>query len=132
MNYQIEPLQTEDWPQVRSIYAESISTGVSTFDTKPPNWKDWDSSRLPSCRFVARDGKYIYGWVSLSPASSTWGYVGVADVSVHVGMAGQRQGIGTALLKALFAVSENEKYWTLTAEIIFENRASFRMKNTVL
>ncbi|HCB32226.1 MAG TPA: N-acetyltransferase, partial [Deltaproteobacteria bacterium] len=43
MNYQIEPLQTEDWPQVRSIYAESISTGVSTFDTKPPNWKDWDS-----------------------------------------------------------------------------------------
>ena len=46
MNYQIEPLQTEDWPQVRSIYVESISTGVSTFDTKPPNWKDWDSSRF--------------------------------------------------------------------------------------
>ena len=71
MNYQIEPLQSEDWRQVRSIYEESISTGVSTFDTKPQNWKDWDSSRLPSCRLVARDGKYIYGWVSLSPASST-------------------------------------------------------------
>jgi len=25
------------------------------------------------------------------------------------------------LLKALFAASENEKYWTLTAEIISEN-----------
>ena len=36
----------------------------------------------------------------------------------------QKQGIGTALLKALFAASENEKYWTLTAEIISENRAS--------
>jgi len=132
MNYQIEPLQPEDWPQVRLIYAESIKTGFSTFDTKLPDWEDWDSSRLPSCRFVARDGKYIYGWVSLSPASSTWGYVGVAEVSVHVGMAWQRQGIGTALLKALFAVSENEKYWTLTAEIISENRASVRMKNTVL
>jgi phosphinothricin acetyltransferase len=71
MNYQIEPLQSEDWWQVRSIYEESISTGVSTFDTKPPNWKDWDSSRLPSCRLVARYGKYIYGWASLSPASST-------------------------------------------------------------
>ena len=113
MNYQIEPLQTEDWPQVRSIYAESISTGVST--------------RLPSCRFVARNGKYIYGWVSFSPSSSTWGYVGAADVSVHVGKAGQRQGIGTALLKALFAASENEKYWTLTAEIIFENSASLAL-----
>ena len=127
MNYQIEPLQSEDWPQVRSIYAESIKTGIATFDTKPPNWKDWDSSRLPSCRLVARDGKYIYGWVSLSPASSTWGYVGVAEVSVHVGKAGQRQGIGTALLKALFAASENEKYWTLTAEIISENRASLAL-----
>ena len=71
MNYQIEPLQPEDWPQVRSIYAESISTGISTFETKTPNWKDWDSSRLQSCRLVARDGKYIYGWVSLSSAAST-------------------------------------------------------------
>ena len=43
MNYQIEPLQPEDWPQVRLIYAESIKTGIATFDTKPPNWKDWDS-----------------------------------------------------------------------------------------
>ena len=39
----------------------------------------------------------------------------------------QRQGIGTALLKALFAASENEKYWTLTAEIISENRASLAL-----
>ena len=127
MNYQIEPLQPEDWPQICSIYAESISTGVSTFDTKTPNWKDWNSSRLPSCRFVARDGKYIYGWVSLSPASSTGGNVGVAEVSVHVGKAGQRQGVGTALLQALFAASEKEKYWTLTAEIISENRASLAL-----
>ena len=127
MNYQIEPLQPEDWPQICSIYAESISTGVSTFDTKTPNWKDWNSSRLPSCRFVARDGKYIYGWVSLSPASSTLGNVGVAEVSVHVGKARQRQGVGTALLQALFAASEKEKYWTLTAEIISENRASLAL-----
>jgi len=31
------------------------------------------------------------------------------------------------LLKALFAASENEKYWTLTAEIISENRASLAL-----
>ena len=40
MNYQIEPLLNKDWLQVRSIYAESISTGVASFDTKPPNSKD--------------------------------------------------------------------------------------------
>jgi len=71
MNYQIEPLQPEDWPQVRSIYAESIKTGIATFDTKPPNWKDWDSVRLLSCRFVAREGKKVFGWATLSPAAST-------------------------------------------------------------
>ena len=127
MNYQIEPLQPEDWPQVRSIYTESICTGVSTFDTKSPNWKDWDSGRLSSCRFVARKGKTVFGWASLSPASSTWGYVGVAEVSVHVSQAGQRQGIGITLLKALLASSEKEKYWTLTAEIISENIASLAL-----
>ena len=127
MNYQIEPLQPEDWPQVRSIYAESIKTGFSTFDTKLPDWEDWDSSRLPTCRFVAREGKTVFGWASLSPSSSTWGYVGVAEVSVHVGKAGQRQGVGTALLQALFAASEKEKFWTLTAEIISGNRASLAL-----
>ena len=71
MNYQIEPLQNDDWPQVRSIYSESISTGVSSFDTRPPNWRDWDSSRLSSCRFVARKGEKIFGWATLSPVSST-------------------------------------------------------------
>ena len=127
MNYQIEPLQPEDWPQVRSIYAESIKTGIATFDTKPPNWKDWGSVRLSSCRFVAREGKKVFWWATLSPAASTWGYIGVAEVSVHVVKARQKQGIGTALLKALFAASENEKYWTLTAEIISENRASLAL-----
>ena len=71
MKYQIEPLQPEDWSQVRSIYAESISTGIATFDTKPPNWKDWDSVRLSSCRFVARERKNVFGWATLSPAAST-------------------------------------------------------------
>ena len=71
MNYQIEPLQPEDWSQVRSIYVESIKTGVSTFDTKLPDWKDWNSGRLSTCRFVARKEKKVFGWASLSPASST-------------------------------------------------------------
>ena len=71
MNYQIEPLLKTDWLQVRSIYAESISTGVASFETKPPNWRDWDTSRLSSCRFVAREGKNVFGWATLSPVSST-------------------------------------------------------------
>ena len=71
MNYQIEKLLKKDWLQVRSIYAESISTGIASFDTKPPNWSEWDSSRLSSFRFVARDGNNVFGWATLSPVYST-------------------------------------------------------------
>ena len=71
MIYRIEKFLKKDWLQVRTIYAESISIGVASFDTKPPNWRDWDSSRLSSCRFVARKGEKIFGWATLSPVSST-------------------------------------------------------------
>ena len=74
--------------------------------------------------FVASEGNNVFGWATLSPVSSTWGYVGVAEVSVHVRQEKQRQGIGSALLKVLLAASEKEKYWTITAEIISENIAS--------
>ena len=127
MNYRIEKFLKKDWLQVRSIYAESISTGIASFDTKPPNWSEWDSSRLSSCRFVARDGNNVFGWATLSPVYSTWGYVGVAEVSVHVRYEKQRQGIGSDLLKSLLSASEKEKYWTITAEIISQNLASLSL-----
>ena len=71
MNYQIDSLKFKDWPQIRSIYMESISTGFSTFDVKSPSWKEWDTKRLSSCGFVARKGKTVYGWATLTPSSST-------------------------------------------------------------
>lgn len=71
MNYQIEELKFEDWPKVSSIYEESILTGIATFDTKSPTWRDWDSSRLSTCRFVARERENVFGWATLSHAAST-------------------------------------------------------------
>ena len=127
MNFQIKELKFVDWPQVCSIYEESIRTGISTFDTKSPSWKDWDSSRLSSCRFVARERENVFGWATLSHAASTWSYVGVAEVSVHVRKICKRKGIGTALLTSLITSSEKEGYWTIKAEIISKNIASLNL-----
>lgn len=41
--------------------------------------------------------------------------------------AGQRQGIGSALLSGLFDASEKEEYWTIEAEIIAGNEASLAL-----
>ncbi len=71
MNYQIEIMHPKDWAQLSSIYAESMETGVATFEIKVPSWESWDSSRLPTCRLVARRGTDILGWANLSSASST-------------------------------------------------------------
>ncbi len=71
MEYQIEDMRPNDWTQVSSIYRESIKTGISTFDTTVPSWESWDSSRLSTCRLVARRGTDVLGWATLSPSSST-------------------------------------------------------------
>jgi len=127
MNYQIEELKFEDWPKVSSIYEESILTGIATFDTKSPTWRDWDSSRLSTCRFVARERENVFGWATLSHAASTWGYIGVAEVSVHVSKNFKKKGIGTSLLTSLVTASEKEGYWTIKAEIISENIPSLNL-----
>ena len=71
MSYKILPFRNVDWIQVISIFEESINTGFATFDIKPPNWETWDSGRLSSCRFVAREEKKVLGWATLSPIAST-------------------------------------------------------------
>lgn len=71
MSYQIEAMRPEDWAQVSKIYAECMKTEFATFESTVPSWESWDSSRLPTCRLVARSGTDILGWATLSPSSST-------------------------------------------------------------
>lgn len=50
----ISALARADWDAVRDIYAAGIATGHATFETAPPTWEDFDASKLPTQRFVAR------------------------------------------------------------------------------
>ena len=50
----IIPMVAEDWPTVREIYLQGISTGNATFETGAPGWENWNAGHLPSCRLVAR------------------------------------------------------------------------------
>jgi L-amino acid N-acyltransferase YncA len=102
MSYQIEPLQSSDWNEVRSIYEEGIATGNATFETEAPSWERWDTSHLFGCRLVARGPDGILGWAALSPVSSRRVYAGVAEASVYVAGASQGQGVGRSLLTALW------------------------------
>ncbi|WP_182188075.1 GNAT family N-acetyltransferase [Pectinatus frisingensis] len=124
MKYTIDVMKSCDWEEVRDIYLQGIKTGMATFQTEAPLWKDWDKSHLKVCRFVAHSKDKALGWVALSPTSGRECYRGVVEISLYIGEAYKNQGIGTALLMELVKKSEENGIWTLYASIIRKNNAS--------
>lgn len=116
-----------DWPAVRAIYAEGIATRNATFETDTPEWGAWDRAHLDACRLVARVDGEVAGWAALSPVSDRCVYGGVAEVSVYVASDASGRGVGTALMRALIAASEEAGIWTLQAGIFPENEASIAL-----
>ena len=123
----LEPMREGDWPAVKAIYEEGITTGQATFETKAPPWETWNADHLAAGRLVARNRGQVVGWAALSPVSGRCVYAGVAEVSVYVAEKVRGQGIGTALLQALIIDSEEAGIWTLDAGIFPENRASLAL-----
>lgn len=127
----IRELVADDWPSVRLIYQEGIASGDATFETDSPEWEDWNAARLAECRLVAEKGGAVLGFAALSPVSSRPVYRGVAEVMVYVAAAARGRGLGTELLRALVAASEDAGIWTLSAGVFPENEASIRAHERV-
>lgn len=127
--FQVEEMRAEDWPAVRAIYLEGISTGNATFETSAPRWEEWDEAHLRSCRLVARAkaSGALLAWAALSPVSRRPVYRGVAEVSVYVADGARGMGLGRLMLEALVQASEEEGIWTLQAGILAENLASLKL-----
>jgi L-amino acid N-acyltransferase YncA len=117
----------EDWPAVETIYAEGIATGDATFETKPPNWDEFDAGRLPGHRLVAVEHGEIVGWAALSPTSTRECYSGVVEHSVYVAEAARGRGIGRALMEALLDGADDARLWTIQTSIFPENAASLAL-----
>jgi L-amino acid N-acyltransferase YncA len=123
----IEPMTHDDWPQVREIFEEGITTGLASFETAAPSWEQWDKDRLPHSRLVAR-GEAVLGWAALSPVSQRACYAGVAEAAVYVAAAARGQGVGRTLLEALIASAEAHGIWTLQGATLAENVASLALQ----
>ena len=124
---QIEFMVASDWPEVRAIYEEGITTGLATFETAAPSWEEWNASRLPHSRLLARMEKVI-GWAALSPVSNRACYQGVAEIAIYVAASARGRGVGSALLHALINTSEANGIWTLQGATIAENTSSLALQ----
>lgn len=124
----LKELTPDLWPQVKAIYEEGIATGNATFQTAAPSWEEWDNSHVKNSRVVAVDeGDEVLGWAALTPVSGRCVYAGVGEVSVYVSPKAQGKGLGKTLLKELITQSEQNGFWTLTAGIFPENKASLKI-----
>ncbi|MDD3290732.1 MAG: GNAT family N-acetyltransferase [Eubacteriales bacterium] len=127
MDYRIETMLPGDWSQVATIYQEGIDTGLATFQSEVPDWEDWDKGHVACCRLVARKSDEVLGWAALSAVSSRSVYAGIGEVSVYVGTAYKKMGVGTALLNELIRQSEANGFWMLQGVITKENTASIEL-----
>lgn len=128
---EIRPLLPEDWPSVKAIYAEGIATGNATFETEPPEWKEWDSAHLRKARLAAASDGKVVGWAALTPVSGRYVYAGVAELSIYIASAARGRGVGKSLLGALIDESEAAGFWTLQTGIFPENEASLALHQTL-
>ena len=124
---QIENLIQSDWDAVRSMYIESIATGMATFETAPPSWEEWDASHLPNCRLVVKDGPQIIDWAASSSVPERSVYEGIPEVSIYLSNSSQGKGVGKLLLTSLIELSEREGIWTLEGTMFPENKASIQL-----
>ena len=124
----IEPMTADDGPAVLEIYGQGIASGDATLETATPDWAHWQTSHRRDCRLVARDGDGgVVGWTALGRFSTREVYAGVAWESVYVDEAARGRGVGSALLTALVAASEEAGVWTLLAGVLVENEASLAL-----
>lgn len=121
-------LTVADWPAVRDIYAAGIATGNATFETTPPSWEEFDSSRLPAHRLVSVDhSDSVLGWVAATAVSQRPVYRGVVEHSVYVRPDAAGTGVGRALLGAFISSTEAAGIWTIQSGIFPENQASLHL-----
>lgn len=123
----INAMTQADWPQVKGIYVEGIETGNATFETKAPDWEEWNSKYIDVCRLVARDDERVLGWAALLPVSSRAAFSGVAELSIYLSSESTGKGIGTRLLSAVIEESESKGFWTIQSGIFPENTGSIRL-----
>ncbi|GMM95546.1 GNAT family N-acetyltransferase [Microbacterium sp. MTN4-26] len=124
----VRSLVPADWPDVERIYRQGIDEGDATFETHPPTWEEFTTSKLPTPRLVAADdGGRVRGWVAASQVSSREAYRGVIEHSVYVDRDYRGQGMGRTLLAAFITGAESAGYWTIQSSIFPENSASLQL-----
>ena len=123
-------IHKDNYSRISSIYQEGLDSGMATFETKVPNYTEWDAKYLKFGRIALQKNETIMGWASLAPVSSREVYKGVAEVSVYLTAKARGHGLGKILLNQLIEVSENNGIWTLQSSVFKANKVSIALHHS--
>ena len=121
-----------DLPAIAAIYNEEVLQGTSTWATEPVTLEEragWLAAHPPQ-RYpvlVAETGGEVAGWASLSPWNPRGGWSGTVEVSVYVGGAWRRRGVGPLLLEEACRRGAWAGHRVALALVSADNAASLRM-----
>ena len=123
----IRAARAADAPQITQIDAACLATGQATFRDVSHDWSSFYAAFGSTVALVATREARVVAWAGVSRPSAREVYAGVGETSVYVDPALHGQGIGQRMMEALIEAAESEGFWTLTAQIFPENKASIAL-----
>lgn len=131
MNYRIRPVQVGDAPQIADIYKYYVDNTAITFDMEAPDAVQ-TAQQIEECTkkypwLVCEADGHIVGYAYVHQYRTKEAFDWAVECTVYVKNGRQREGIGTALYKALFAILKAMGIKVVYAAILSSNDASIKM-----
>jgi|SRR5579871_6509755 len=128
----IRPATRGDVPSILEIYNQVVQTTFAIYDERPSTLAErdsWFQARVSAGWpvLVAESAGEVAGFSSFGEWRSRWGYRFTVEHSVHVRADQRRQGIGRALVEALFPLAVAAGKHTMIAHIDSLADASVRL-----
>lgn len=135
MTLEIRLARAEDAPAVRAIYAPHVEASHTSFEEEVPSEEAFKE------RIVSGEGAHpwvvavvdsiIAGYAYASPQRTRAAYRWNVEVSVYVGEAWRRRGLGAALYGWLFDLLRRQGYCNAYAGIALPNDASVKLHESL-
>ena len=121
-----------DLPAVRAIFNHAVDTTTAIWSEAhrtADEQREWFEAKRADdwpC-LVAADGDEVLGYAALGPFRPQPGYKATAELSVYVGSAARRRGVGTALVRGLLTRAPARGLRTVIAAVSGDNPASLTL-----
>jgi L-amino acid N-acyltransferase YncA len=124
----IRKAEPDDAEAIAAIHNEGIEERIATFQTREQSAEDALARMARGLGvLVAELDGAVVAWAGGAPYERHHYYDGVGEVTVFVGGAARRRGIGRALLEALRAEAERHGRFKLVGKIFTANEPSLAL-----